>query len=204
MNIAKTMACFAGGLLALLMTAPPQARADVWNQKTVVTFSGPVEIPGQQLPAGTYVFKLLDSQSDRNVVQVFDKSETHLYGTFLTVPTQSKHPKEAAELATWLTDAKQEVAEFQASGAFPSVKAAQTDPALAASTGISAFFNDAPIAAILTKRADGVKAQYKGPDDSTIQEKVFGPSTISLDQGVSGDKAWADAMTLFNQLIVNK
>ncbi|MEB0266561.1 ABC transporter substrate-binding protein [Cryobacterium sp. 10I5] len=135
---------------------------------------------------------------------VFPGGAANWGGSFLTVPTQSKHPKEAAELATWLTDAKQEVAEFQTAGAFPSVTAAQTDPALAAGTGISAFFNDAPLASILSKRADGVKAQYKGPDDSTIQEKVFGPSTISLDQGASGDKAWSDAMTLFNQLIVNK
>jgi len=37
----------------------------------VVTFSGPVEIPGKALPAGTYVFKLLDSQGNRNIVQVF-------------------------------------------------------------------------------------------------------------------------------------
>ncbi|MEB0141302.1 extracellular solute-binding protein, partial [Undibacterium sp. CCC2.1] len=80
---------------------------------------------------------------------VFPGGAANWGGSFLTVPTQSKHPKEAAELATWLTDAKQEVAEFQAAGAFPSVTAAQTDPALAAGTGISAFFNDAPIASIL-------------------------------------------------------
>lgn len=135
---------------------------------------------------------------------VFPGGAANWGGSFLTVPTQSKHPKEAAELAAWLTDTKQEVAEFQAQGPFPSVTAAQSDPALAAATGVSAFFNDAPIAEILTKRAEGIKAQFKGPDDSTIQEQVFGPSAISLDQGVSGDKAWADAMTLFNQLIVNK
>jgi hypothetical protein len=64
----------------------PNARADEWDKKTVVTFSGPVEIPGQVLSAGTYVFKLADSQSDRNIVQVFDKDETHLYGTFLAIP----------------------------------------------------------------------------------------------------------------------
>jgi len=135
---------------------------------------------------------------------VFPGGATNWGGSFLTVPTQSKHPQEAADLAAWLTDADQQVAEFKAQGPFPSVTAAQTDPALAEATGVSAFFNDAPIADILTKRADGVKAQFKGPDDSTIQEQVFGPSAISLDQGVAGDKAWDDAMTLFDQLITNK
>ena len=34
----------------------PGAKADAWDKKTIVTFSGPVEIPGQVLAAGTYVF----------------------------------------------------------------------------------------------------------------------------------------------------
>ena len=70
----------------------PNARADDWNNKTVMTFSGPVEIPGvhQQgwgvLPAGTYVFKLLDSQSDRHIVQIFSKDEKTVYATILAIP----------------------------------------------------------------------------------------------------------------------
>src|ERR1019366_10268554 len=51
------------------------ANADPWNRKTTMTFSGPVEIPGVHLkgwgvlPAGTYVFKIMDSNSDRHIVQ---------------------------------------------------------------------------------------------------------------------------------------
>jgi hypothetical protein len=70
----------------------PRATADEWNQKTTFTFSGPVEIPGQALPAGTYVFKLVDSQSDRDIVQVFSKDEKYLYGTFLAIPDQHLRP----------------------------------------------------------------------------------------------------------------
>jgi hypothetical protein len=62
------------------------ARADDWDQKTVFTFSVPVEIPDQVLPAGTYVFKLADSPSNRNIVQVFNEAQNHLYGTFLAIP----------------------------------------------------------------------------------------------------------------------
>lgn len=64
----------------------PKAWADESNQKTVFKFSGPVEIPGRVLTAGTYIFKVADSQADRNVVQVFNRNETHLYGTFLAIP----------------------------------------------------------------------------------------------------------------------
>ena len=70
----------------------PRASADEWNQKTIFTFSGPVEIPGQVLAAGTYVFKLADSSSERNIVQVFSKDEKHLYGTFLSIPDQRLRP----------------------------------------------------------------------------------------------------------------
>jgi hypothetical protein len=76
----------------VLATALPQAKADEWNQKAVFTFSGPVEIPGQVLLPGTYVFKLMDSQSDRSIVQVFNKNENHLYGTFLTIPDYRLKP----------------------------------------------------------------------------------------------------------------
>jgi hypothetical protein len=71
------------GALALMC---PQAQADEWNKKTIFTFSEPVEIPGLVLAPGTYVFKLADSLSDRNIVQVFNKDENHLYGTFLAIP----------------------------------------------------------------------------------------------------------------------
>ena len=87
-NAASTITCMVlvGAILA------PCAKADDWNRKTVVTFSGPVEIPGVHLagwgvlPAGTYVFKILDSQSDRHIVQIFNKEETTIYATILAIP----------------------------------------------------------------------------------------------------------------------
>ena len=77
---------------ALVITLTPGARADEWNQKTVFTFSGPVEIPGQALGPGTYVFRLMGSMADRNIVQVFNKNETHCYGTFLAIPDYRLKP----------------------------------------------------------------------------------------------------------------
>lgn len=78
--------------LGLVSTMLPQAKADEWNQRTTFTFSGPVEVPGQVLPAGTYVFKLADLMSDRDVVQVFNKNQNHIYGTFLTIPDYRLKP----------------------------------------------------------------------------------------------------------------
>jgi hypothetical protein len=87
-GIAKTVFCTA--LLGAMFV--PGARADDWNRKTTLTFSGPVEIPGVHLtgwgvlPAGTYVFKILDSSSDRHIVQIFNKNETTIYATILAIP----------------------------------------------------------------------------------------------------------------------
>jgi hypothetical protein len=38
------------------------------------------------LPAGTYVFKILDSPSDRHIVQIFNQAEDHVYTTILAIP----------------------------------------------------------------------------------------------------------------------
>src|SRR3954462_9766987 len=62
--------------LAVLFIGSTTASAQFANKKTTVTFNEPVEIPGvnaQVLPAGVYVFRLLDSLSDRHIVQVFNK-----------------------------------------------------------------------------------------------------------------------------------
>jgi hypothetical protein len=80
------MALMGGAILV------PVAKADDWNKKSVITFSDPVEIPGVHLagwgvlPAGTYVFKILDSQSDRHIVQIFNQDETTIYATILAIP----------------------------------------------------------------------------------------------------------------------
>lgn len=78
--------------IALTAVMAPKAKADAWNQRIVFTFSEPVEIPGQALSAGTYVFKLADIGADRDIVQVFNKNENHLYGTFLTIPDYRLKP----------------------------------------------------------------------------------------------------------------
>jgi hypothetical protein len=82
-------------LTVLCVLAAPKARADDWNRKTVVTFSGPVEVPGvgaQVLPAGTYVFKIMDSPSDRHIVQIFSEDETHVFTTILAIPNYRLKP----------------------------------------------------------------------------------------------------------------
>jgi hypothetical protein len=66
----------------------PSLKADTWDKKTTVTFSEDVQVPGQVLPAGDYVFKLLNSPSNRNIVQIWNGDESQLITTVMTIPEQ--------------------------------------------------------------------------------------------------------------------
>src|SRR6476469_2489306 len=77
-------------LLGLVTTST--VRAYECNKKPILTFSGPVQIPGVTLPAGSYVFKLADIPGNRHVVQVFDKDEKKIYTTILAIPNDRLEP----------------------------------------------------------------------------------------------------------------
>ncbi len=82
-------------LAVLCVLVVPTATADDWNRKTIITFSGPVEVPGvgqHNLPAGTYVFKIVDSQSDRHIVQILNQDETQVLTTILAIPNYRLKP----------------------------------------------------------------------------------------------------------------
>jgi hypothetical protein len=82
----RTLINAAIGLLILGALLVPTVRADEWDKKTIVSFSEPVQVPGSVLPAGTYVFKLANNQSDRYIVEIFDAHETQLITTIMAIP----------------------------------------------------------------------------------------------------------------------
>ena len=141
-----------------------------------------------------------DAASGWDFADVFPGGAANWGGAFLTVPTTSEHPEEAAKLADWLTQPEQQIKQFEAAGTFPSTIEAQET--LAADATPNEFFNDAPVGAILAERAQGVQAQFKGPDDSVIQENVFGPALTSLDQGDTDTQgAWQEALQLLQEVV---
>ena len=52
----------------------------------------PIQVPGQVLAAGTYVFRLADPGSTQNVVQIFNADRTVLYATLQAIPTDREDP----------------------------------------------------------------------------------------------------------------
>ncbi len=141
-----------------------------------------------------------DASTGWDFADVFPGGAANWGGAFLAVPETSENQAAAAALADWLTQPEQQVAQFEAAGTFPSTVAAQDE--LAANPTPNEFFNDAPVGEILAGRSVGVVAQFKGPDDSVIQENVFGPPLQKLDRGeVSTQEAWDEAIVLLDELV---
>ena len=89
------------GLLGIALSS--SARADEWNKKTVMTVNEPFQVPNKVLPAGTYVIKLLNSQSDRHIVQIFNADETQIQTTILAIPNYRLQPTGKTVFSFWET-----------------------------------------------------------------------------------------------------
>ncbi len=96
------LAC--GGALALGI-ATFGAKADEWNKKTVLTINEPIQVRDTLLEPGQYVFKLLNSSSDRHVVQIFNADQTHLINTILAIPKERMDPTSRSEFVFYETPA---------------------------------------------------------------------------------------------------
>jgi hypothetical protein len=81
---------------ALMLTLGISVGAQDFNthERTFMTFSGPIEMPGLRLEAGTYVFRLADT-AGRNVVQVLSQDEKEMLGQWLFV--QAERPEVSGE-----------------------------------------------------------------------------------------------------------
>jgi hypothetical protein len=78
--------------VVMLVLAPRFARADENDQLMIVTFSGPVAIPGSVLPAGTYQFKLADPEDDRTILEIRSEDGSKAYATLITIPEERAVP----------------------------------------------------------------------------------------------------------------
>jgi len=67
------------------------ARADEADQSIKITFNQAIEIPGQILPAGTYLFKLADP-NNLDLVRIFNSEGTRLYATLQTITAERGKP----------------------------------------------------------------------------------------------------------------
>ena len=99
MNTRNAFSVFA--LLLAFVIMPLGLRADENDQAIKFTFSEPVQIPGQVLPAGTYWFQLTDI-SNRAIVRVFAADHVTLVATLSTF--RRERPEGNDDVAITLAD----------------------------------------------------------------------------------------------------
>lgn len=81
--------CVSVCLFAVLAFVPStSANAQPADQRTYFTFDQPVALPGVTLPAGKYLFRVVDTTGSRRVVQVLDADGRRSYALLLSIPTQ--------------------------------------------------------------------------------------------------------------------
>ncbi|MFI5837197.1 ABC transporter substrate-binding protein [Micromonospora sp. NPDC051300] len=113
-------------------------------------------------------------------------------GSFLTVPKQGKHPKEAYELAKFLTSPESETKIFQNVGSLPSQPGPLKDPAVLDFR--NEYFNNAPVGEIFARSGESLRPNYRGTRDGDVRP-VFGRALARVEQGKqSPDEAWQAAL----------
>ena len=80
------LACMTAAMVTISVNAGAQGPA---NQDTFFTFSQAFELPKTTLPAGTYFFQLMDSQSNRHIVKVMSQDRKQLFATLMAIPYYS-------------------------------------------------------------------------------------------------------------------
>jgi hypothetical protein len=82
-----------------------RAQADQWDKKTILTVDQPIQVTETLLEPGQYVLKLADSNSDRHIVQIFNRDQTRIIDTVLAIPNYRLQPTGHSRFAFWETPA---------------------------------------------------------------------------------------------------
>jgi cellobiose transport system substrate-binding protein len=114
-------------------------------------------------------------------------------GSWLAVPAQSKHPKEAADLVKFLTSPQGQIAAFKAANNLPSSPQALNDPAVKAFT--NPYFNNAPVGQIYAPAAMNLKPVYLGANNQEVRQAVESDLRAIAQGKLSPGSGWSKAVS---------
>lgn len=175
----------AGGLSARLTQSTP-----AWNQAFTTGRFATVACPSWMIG---YIKSQTGPLANRWDVTTVPGGTGNWGGSYLAIPKASKHQREAAALAIWLTSAQQQVAVFDKTGNFPSNRVAAADPAVRQFS--DDFFggvgDPAPIGAIFGDSAGRLPAAVLGARDQVVKDLISGGVARVEAQGEDPAKSWA-------------
>ncbi|HTS29522.1 MAG TPA: LPXTG cell wall anchor domain-containing protein [Bryobacteraceae bacterium] len=99
----RTVMCALCGIVLAMGAVVNSAKADQWDKKTILTVDQPIQVRDNLLQPGTYVFKLLNSSSDRHIVQIFNSDQSRIIDTVLAIPNYRLEPTGDSRFAFWET-----------------------------------------------------------------------------------------------------
>jgi hypothetical protein len=174
--------------LGVLATGVAAQQTNV-SERTFLTFSSAVEMPGLTLPAGTYVFKLADTPT-RNVVQVWDRDEENMIGHWLFV--QAERPEVSGDTVVTFKETREGATPAVQYWYFPGERIGKEfiypkDQAMriAARTGLDVRSEDGVI------EGGGIAAVAPAPEPVAVLEPL--PVEADIDAGVADDQVAARA-----------
>lgn len=166
-----------------------------WTDDWTAAFQGPAKFATTMCPswmAGT-LMQQAEGVKGWDIAPVFPGGPSNSGGSYLMVPTQSKHQEEAKKLANWLTAPEQQLEAYKVKNTFPSQKKAVESPEIADAK--SEFFNDAPVGKIYGDLASKITVQpFTGKRYAQIRG-IVGDALGRVDTGVaSAEDSWQQAL----------
>ncbi len=109
-------------------------------------------------------------------------------GSFLTIPSESKHPEEAFAFIAWLTSPENQLKSFHSNGLFPSTPDVYEDDEFLATT--DEYFSNAPTAAIFAEAAQSVKTVYMGKNYGLVNNELVTALMNVAIEGADPQEEW--------------
>lgn len=113
-------------------------------------------------------------------------------GSFLTLPKEGKHPKEAYEFISWLVNKENQLKSFKSKGLFPSIPAVYSEPAFTEDK--DDFFSGQVISEAYAKSAERVKPVYYGPLHDQVDTMFKDALKNVLEKKADPAKEWENAI----------
>ena len=179
------------------LTAGLTQFGDQWNSAFANGAFATIACPAWML--GYIKSQAGDQYADKWDVAPLPGGSANWGGSWLGVPTASKHQKEAQDLAVWLTAPEQQIKMWTREAHFPSSSTAAEDPQVLNAT--NAYFSNAPVGQIFGTVAKGIKRVPISPYDTQIQNAFTTALTNVETKGQDPKAAFDDAIKNANDAI---
>lgn len=120
-------------------------------------------------------------------------------GSFLALPKEGKHSKEAFEFISWVLNKENQLKSFKDSGLFPSIPAVYSEPSFTEEK--DEFFGGQVISEAYAKSAERIKPVYYGPLHDQTDTIIKNALKNVLEKKADPQKEWESAMKQIKTLV---